>query len=95
MLFRSVYMELPNEFIQQFNPLRFELLDELIREFHVDGVVDVTWQACHTFNIESYKVKEFVEDKHGLPFLQIETDYSESDAERLRIRIEAFLEMMG
>ncbi len=77
------------------NPLRFELLDELIREFHVDGVVDVTWQACHTFNIESYKVKEFVEDKHGLPFLQIETDYSESDAERLRIRIEAFLEMMG
>ncbi|MGD9504244.1 MAG: double-cubane-cluster-containing anaerobic reductase [Syntrophobacteraceae bacterium] len=77
------------------NPLRFELLDELIREFHVDGVVDVTWQACHTFNIESYTVKEFVEDKHGLPFLQIETDYSESDAERLRIRIEAFLEMMG
>jgi benzoyl-CoA reductase/2-hydroxyglutaryl-CoA dehydratase subunit BcrC/BadD/HgdB len=28
----------------------------------------------------------------GIPFLQIETGYSESDAEQIRTRIEAFLE---
>jgi benzoyl-CoA reductase/2-hydroxyglutaryl-CoA dehydratase subunit BcrC/BadD/HgdB len=77
------------------NPGRYELLERLIDEFHVDGVVDLTWQACHTYNIESYGIRELVEEKHQVPFLQIETDYSESDTERLKIRIEAFLEMMG
>ncbi len=77
------------------NPGRFDLLGRLISEFRVNGVVDLTWQACHTYNIESHAVRRFVEEQHGLPFLRIETDYSDSDAERLRIRIEAFLEMMG
>jgi benzoyl-CoA reductase/2-hydroxyglutaryl-CoA dehydratase subunit BcrC/BadD/HgdB len=76
------------------NPGRVDLLNQLIREFQVDGVVDLTWQACHTYNVESHVVKQLVEDLHGLPFLQIETDYSESDTERLRVRIEAFLELM-
>jgi benzoyl-CoA reductase/2-hydroxyglutaryl-CoA dehydratase subunit BcrC/BadD/HgdB len=30
-----------------------------------------------------------------VPFLQIETDYSESDTEQLKVRIEAFLEMIS
>lgn len=47
-----------------------------------------------TYNVESHVVRQLVEDRRGLPFLQIETDYSESDTERLRVRIEAFLELM-
>jgi benzoyl-CoA reductase/2-hydroxyglutaryl-CoA dehydratase subunit BcrC/BadD/HgdB len=77
------------------NPGRIDLLSQLIEEFRVDGVVDLTWQACHTYNVESHVVRQLVEDRCGLPFLQIETDYSESDTERLRVRIEAFLELMG
>ncbi|MBU1196389.1 MAG: 2-hydroxyacyl-CoA dehydratase family protein [Proteobacteria bacterium] len=76
------------------NQGRFDLLDEMIREFHVDGVVDLTWQACHTYNIEAAKVHNFVNKKFNLPYLHLETDYSESDTEQLRIRIEAFLEMI-
>jgi len=76
------------------NPGRIELLTELVKEFSVDGVVDLTWQACHTYNIESYSIEKFVSDKFGLPFLHLETDYSESDTEQLRVRIEAFLEMV-
>ncbi len=64
------------------NPGRIELLGRLIEEFRVDGVVDLTWQACHTYNIESHGIKQLIEEEHGLPFLQIETDYSESDTER-------------
>ena len=30
-----------------------------------------------------------------LPFLQIVTDYSEADTEQLKVRIEAFLEMLN
>lgn len=76
------------------NTGRFELLDKLIKEFSVDGVVDLTWQACHTYNIESYGIENFVKERYGLPFLHLETDYSESDTEQLRVRIEAFLEMV-
>lgn len=76
------------------NPGRIKLLDELIENFSVDGVVDLTWQACHTYNIESYQIEKFVSEKWGIPFLHLETDYSESDTEQLRVRIEAFLEMV-
>jgi benzoyl-CoA reductase/2-hydroxyglutaryl-CoA dehydratase subunit BcrC/BadD/HgdB len=76
------------------NPGRFELLDEMIKEFSVDGVVDLTWQACHTYNVEAFQVQKQVEDKYQLPYLHLETDYSESDTEQIRVRIEAFLEMI-
>jgi len=76
------------------NTGRFNLLGELIEEFSVDGVADLTWQACHTYNVESYRIEKFVKETYQLPFLHLETDYSESDTEQLRVRIEAFLEMM-
>jgi benzoyl-CoA reductase/2-hydroxyglutaryl-CoA dehydratase subunit BcrC/BadD/HgdB len=76
------------------NPGRYKLLGELIEGFSVDGVVDLTWQACHTYNLESHSIGKFVKERYDLPFLHLETDYSESDTEQLRVRIEAFLEMM-
>ena len=33
------------------NPNRLELLDRLIDEYKVDGVVEMTLQACHTYNV--------------------------------------------
>lgn len=77
------------------NQGRFTLVTQLIREFLVDGIIDLTWQSCHTYNIESYSLKKHVQDTSNVPFLQIETDYSESDTEQLKVRIEAFLEMLG
>lgn len=74
---------------------RLDLIERLSEEYKVDGVVDLTWQACHTYNIESFTVKNFVKEKLNLPFIQIETDYSDSDIEQLRVRIEAFLETIG
>jgi len=76
------------------NPGRMEMLTEMIKSFSIDGVVDLTWQACHTYNIESFHVQKLVQDSFNLPFLHLETDYSESDTEQLRVRIEAFLEMI-
>jgi benzoyl-CoA reductase/2-hydroxyglutaryl-CoA dehydratase subunit BcrC/BadD/HgdB len=76
------------------NPGRMEMLKEMIPAFSVDGVVDLTWQACHTYNIESVHISRMVQEDFNLPFLHIETDYSESDTEQLRVRIQAFLEMI-
>lgn len=76
------------------NQGRFELVERLAREFRADGVIDLTWQGCHTYNIESYSLKKYLQERSGIPFLQIETDYSESDAGQLKVRIEAFLEIL-
>lgn len=76
------------------NQGRLDLLDSMIRNFKVDGVIDLTWQACHTYNVESFSVEKWLREKHGLPMLHLETDYSESDTEQLRVRIQAFLEML-
>jgi benzoyl-CoA reductase/2-hydroxyglutaryl-CoA dehydratase subunit BcrC/BadD/HgdB len=76
------------------NTGRLDLLSEMIRGFAVDGVIDLTWQACHTYNVESYQVQKFVQEKFALPFLHLESDYSQADTEQLRVRIEAFLEML-
>jgi benzoyl-CoA reductase/2-hydroxyglutaryl-CoA dehydratase subunit BcrC/BadD/HgdB len=67
----------------------------LIDEFRIDGVIDLAWQFCQPFEIESYRVKELVRDKLGLPFLNVVTDYSQSDIEQLRVRIEGFMEQIA
>ncbi len=75
------------------NSGRLALIDNIIAEYRVDGVVDLAWQCCHTYNIESRVIGDQVENIYKLPFLHVETDYSGSDVEQLRTRIEAFLEM--
>jgi benzoyl-CoA reductase/2-hydroxyglutaryl-CoA dehydratase subunit BcrC/BadD/HgdB len=73
---------------------RLDLIRRMVEEYKVDGVVDLTWQACHTYNIESYTVKKYVQEELGLPFIQIETDYSDSDTGQVKVRVEAFLETL-
>lgn len=73
---------------------RLDLVRRMVEEYKVDGVVDLTWQACHTYNIESYTVKKYVQEELGLPFIQIETDYSDSDTGQVKVRVEAFLETL-
>lgn len=76
------------------NQGRYELLGRLAKDFKVDGVLDLTWIGCHTYNIEAYSIKKYLSEEFSLPYIQIETDYSSSDTEQLRVRIEAFLEMI-
>ena len=76
------------------NPGRLELMDRLIDEYKVDAVVEVVLQACHTFNVESYKIKNFVTEKKNVPYLFLETDYSSTDAGQVNTRIGAFIEML-
>lgn len=77
------------------NEPRFTEMGQLMDEFRVDGVIEIVLQACHTFNIESYNVKRFVTEKKGLPYLMIETDYSQADKGQIATRLGAFLEMLG
>ena len=86
------YLELPCSCMTP-NNRRLTELDKMINRFRPDVVVDVVLHACHSYNVESYKVKEHVMNKHKMPFLKIETDYSQGDVEQIRTRVEALFEM--
>jgi len=76
------------------NPGRLALLSRLAGTFAVDGVAELTWDACHAYNVEAGLIKRHVTETLGLPYLQIQTDYSENDVARIRLRVDAFLELM-
>src|SRR3712207_140563 len=75
------------------NDARIKNTIEMIDEYKVDGVIELVLQACHTFNVEATKVSRAVEE-HGVPYLKLETDYSQSDKGQMETRIAAFIEML-
>jgi benzoyl-CoA reductase/2-hydroxyglutaryl-CoA dehydratase subunit BcrC/BadD/HgdB len=73
---------------------RLELLSRLAKEFKADGVVEMTLQACHTYAIETHRIRGLMREM-GMPFLSVETDYSASDTAQLKTRLGAFIEMLS
>jgi benzoyl-CoA reductase/2-hydroxyglutaryl-CoA dehydratase subunit BcrC/BadD/HgdB len=74
------------------NTRRMELLKQLAVEYRAECIIDLIWQTCTTYEIESFMVRRVAEDELGLPFLKIETDYSPSDSPRINVRVEALFE---
>jgi len=74
------------------NPGRFESLQALAAKFRPQCVIELVWQACLTYDVESYRVRRLVEEDLHLPYLKITTDYSPSDSARIVGRVEALLE---
>jgi benzoyl-CoA reductase/2-hydroxyglutaryl-CoA dehydratase subunit BcrC/BadD/HgdB len=73
------------------NDRRFDLLRTLADEYRPQCIVDVIWQACLTYDIESRRV-EALAAQLGIPYLRIETDYSPSDSARIAVRVQALFE---
>ena len=74
------------------NNRRLEDLSAMIDRFKPDAVIDFILQACHSYNVESYKIGKHVSEVHELPFLKVESDYSDGDTGQLRTRVEALFE---
>jgi benzoyl-CoA reductase/2-hydroxyglutaryl-CoA dehydratase subunit BcrC/BadD/HgdB len=74
------------------NQRRFYTLDEMIERFKPNTVVDVILRACHSYNIESHRIEHHVRDKYRLPFLKVETDFTESDRAMIKTRVQALFE---
>ena len=88
------YFHLPCSVMTK-NTDRFELLKQLVREYKPHCIIELTWQACITYDVESYYVKKLAEDELDLPYLRIETDYSPSDSARIGMRVQALFETVG
>lgn len=85
------YYHLPCS-VMTLNNRRMQLLEELAAEYRAECVVDLIWQACLTYDVESRRVRDLAEEKLNLPYLRIETDYSPSDTARIQVRVQALLE---
>lgn len=87
------YLEIPCACMTP-NTRRLSALSQTIEKFKPDAVVDFVLTACHSYNVEAYKVGRHVRDHHGLPYLKIESDYSDNDEGQIRTRVEALFEMI-
>ena len=76
------------------NTGRIDDLLRLAKEYKVDGVIDVNLKFCCLYDTEGYHVEHAMKVA-GIPVLGIETDYTDTDAEQLKTRVQAFVEMLG
>ena len=76
------------------NTGRIDDLVRLAKEYKVDGVIDVNLKFCCLYDTEGYNVERAMKAA-GIPVLGIETDYTDTDAEQLKTRVQAFVEMLG
>jgi benzoyl-CoA reductase/2-hydroxyglutaryl-CoA dehydratase subunit BcrC/BadD/HgdB len=74
------------------NTRRFESLRVLAATFRPDCVIELVWQACLTYDVESFQVRRLAEEELGLRYLKITTDYSPADSARILARVEALVE---
>lgn len=76
------------------NDNRIKLLGQLIDEYKADAVIDMELQACHTYATERLRIERFVTGEKNIPYMGLDTDYSQSDVGQLSTRIAAFIEML-
>ena len=77
-----------------FNHNRIKYIHSIINKNRIDGVIYhvLKGHVCYDFELD------FIEDMFNsinIPVFRLETDYNEQDVEQLRIRTEAFYEMLS
>ena len=75
------------------NKQRIYRIRQMIIDHRIEGVIYHVLRGCLVYDFEYRKTEEEL-DKLGIPVIRLETDYNEEDIEQLRIRIEAFIEMI-
>jgi benzoyl-CoA reductase/2-hydroxyglutaryl-CoA dehydratase subunit BcrC/BadD/HgdB len=85
------YIHLPCS-VMTTNKRRVEMLRRMAADYRPECVIELIWQCCLTYDVESYIVRRFAEQELGIPYLRIETDYSPSDSARIALRVEALFE---
>lgn len=76
------------------NTGRVDDILRMVKEYKADGVIDCSLKFCGLYDTEKYNVSRALKDA-GVPVLSLETDYTDTDAEQLRTRIGAFIEMLN
>jgi benzoyl-CoA reductase/2-hydroxyglutaryl-CoA dehydratase subunit BcrC/BadD/HgdB len=79
--------------LDQSTDIRLENLKRAIKESSADGVIYHSLRYCDSVTFKGLEMKEFLSHEK-IPFLEIHTEYAQSDVEAIRTRSEAFIEMV-
>ena len=66
---------------------------QMLEDYQVQGVIYHVLRGCLVYDYE-YRVLEEEMGRLGVPIIRVESDYNEEDVEQLRIRVEAFIELI-
>lgn len=75
------------------NEQRVFKLKQMIEDFQIDGVVYHVLRGCLPYDFEANRIEDAFGEMN-IPSIRVETDYNEEDIEQLRIRFEAFMELI-
>ncbi len=64
-----------------------------IKDYRVDGVIFHVLKGCHLNALDATRIKGILEDA-GIPMFTIESEYVMGDVQQIKLRLEAFLEMV-
>ena len=84
---------IPPAFMRYSTKPRFDFALKLIRDFSVSGVIWYELLGCETYDAESYYFSQKMEEQK-MPMLILESDYGMAGVGQMKIRIEAFIEMV-
>ena len=75
------------------NSQRIYRLKQLIKDNKIQGVIYHVLRGCLVYDFEYKRIEEELGNM-DIPVIRLESDYNEEDTEQLRIRIEAFIELI-
>lgn len=85
------YLHLPCSVMTR-NQRRLDQLRALAEEYRVECLIELIWQACLTYDVESSWVRRLAKEELNLPYLRLETDFSPSDSARIALRVQSLYE---
>jgi len=75
------------------NTERIYRIRQMIDDYRIQGVIYHVLRGCLVYDFEYRHIEEEL-GRMGIPVIRLESDYNEEDIEQLRIRIEAFIELI-
>jgi len=75
------------------NEERIYRIRQMIDDYRIQGVIYHVLRGCLVYDFEYKRIEEEL-GALGIPVIRLESDYNEEDIEQLRIRIEAFIELI-
>ena len=85
-------------YINQSLQVRAELVTDLVKRFHVDGMVFHSNRSCKPYSLGQYELFEQVSQRTGVPGLILEADMCDTRLyaeEPIKNRIQAFLDLLA
>jgi benzoyl-CoA reductase/2-hydroxyglutaryl-CoA dehydratase subunit BcrC/BadD/HgdB len=72
---------------------RDDTLINRIKDYRVDGVIFHVLKGCHLNALDATRIKRILEDA-DIPMFTIESEYVMGDYQQIKLRLEAFMEMV-